>query len=365
MTPITLKFVVNLGDQFSMDSPGPLFYRWIPGENNAITLSLSPQTSLKLWIGQSKRSRPGHEEHPTPATADTKVWGKVEGGPLKGTLHFGSIPNNVLQAITEKKIGDQAYIQFGKSVVKDILESQLSRLIKILRINFGQYWLREFFPWDSRTYTLRGYCQNVLALEWSTNGTDWEDFIPDEPQLTFHVGTIGGGRQYLSLVAEKDWVILQSLMLSEYTPSEASSLLARAHELFARGRHRHAFIEAVTALEVAISELTVKNLGAPLPKDVADFSSQLVKRQLAAVSATSGLLSASDLEVALKAITLRNEIVHDGKTYGVEKQNELLGLLQVVTKILGNTVFKFPYLDGGNLQMPVSEWEKFESGLNS
>jgi hypothetical protein len=363
MTTISLRFAMHLGDPFSTDAQGPLFFRWLPRENSAITLAPSSQVSLKLWIERPRERYRGHEDHPLSVTADTKVWGKVEGGSLKGVLLHSSVPNDVLQAITRKKTGDRSYIEFGKSIVKDVLEPQLSRFIKILRVNFGQYWLRDLPPWDSRTYTLGGYCQNILALEWSINDTDWDSFIPNEAQLTFHAGSFGGGRQYLNLISESDWGILKDLMLSEHTPSEASSLLAQAHALFDRGHHRHAFIEAVTALEIAISELIAKNLGTTPPKDVENFSRQSIKTQLVAVSATSGLLSSSELEITLKAISIRNEMVHDRMTYGAEKRNEFMGLLQVTNKIAGGTVFKFPSLDGGNLQMPVSEWEKLESGL--
>lgn len=363
MTNVSLKFVVRLADHFSLDSQGPLFYRWMPSEQRAITLDLAPQARLRLWFDQVEHKRSGHEEHPKALTADTSVWGKVEAGPLRGILEMGSVSDNVLRVIADKKAGDPIYLQFGKSVVQDLLQPALSRFVRILRINFGQYWLRELLPWDSRTHTLGAYCQSVLSLEWSINDINWDPFIPNEHQLTFHVGSIGGGRQYLELIAEKDWAVLQEAATARYDPSEASLLLARAHELFDRGSHRHAFIEAVTALEVAIGELIARNLGATPPKEVEDFSSQLVKRQLVAVSATSGLLDASDLDAALKAITIRNEIAHDGKMYGAEKRNEFMGLLEVVSKIVGGVALKLPSPDGGNLAMPVKGWEDFESTL--
>lgn len=366
MAALSLRFTVRLGDSISLDAPGPLFFRWIPGEEHAINLSISPQTFLRLWIEQAKEIGPGHQvQHPKTATLDARVWGKVKGGPLRGTLELNSVQDEVLEVIAERKIGDPAYIQFGKFIVNTVLDPRLSRFIKILRINFGQYWIREFIPWDSRRYSLGGYCQSVLALEWSINGTDWERFVPNEPQQTINAGAIGGGRQYLSLANEKDWASLNDLMLFEYTPSDALLLLARAHELFDRRNHRYAFVEGVTALEMAIGELMTKNLGMTLPQEVEGFTNQSVKRQLVAVSATSGLLNAGDLDAALKAITIRNEIVHDGKAYGEEKRNEFMGLLRVVVKIMGSKVFKFPSIDSGNLQMSIGEWEKLEASVMS
>jgi hypothetical protein len=59
-----------------------------------------------------------------------------------------------------------------------------------------------------------------------------------------------------------------------------------------------------------------------------------------------GNIPLGDIEDTLKAIEIRNEIVHEGlNPQGVESRNILMGLFRAISSLLLGPEFKFPELN--------------------
>jgi hypothetical protein len=64
--------------------------------------------------------------------------------------------------------------------------------------------------------------------------------------------------------------------------------------------------------------------------------------QLIVVAAVVGGISDEDLTLAMKAIGIRNDVIHDGWNPQEDQISELLGLLRVAGKLLQGPVFRVP-----------------------
>lgn len=363
MGTLFLKFAVRLRNTFDTFPKGPLFHRWFPnGEEDAIALVLSPNAELKLWFDRMESRRGGLEDSQAVAPEVIARLGKVEAGPLRGLLEVRGRSREEIESLRNNKLGDPNYIQLGKLLVKDLLYPPLSRFISTIRTNYGQHWIEELPAWDSRTYSLGSYCSTFLNLKCSTDGGDtWGPFQPDERMVMLEARFSGDARYYRKYLTQDDWRCLQETVSQGYMPSHAAKLVAKAHQLFDLENIRFAFIEGVTALELAISELINRTFRENPPRELMEFAGLPVKKQLIAVAAVSGLLSEEDLQAGIKAIDIRNEIVHEGVDPHDEKRTEFYGLLKAISKLLLGPTFKFPQASSGNLEMRAERWEELEN----
>ena len=84
-------------------------------------------------------------------------------------------------------------------------------------------------------------------------GQTWDTFQYTELRLS--VGELRKKQDFREYLSEGDWRDISSLLHSDWSQSQAVSTLIRAIELFDNGQDRYAIVEAVTALEMALSEV--------------------------------------------------------------------------------------------------------------
>ena len=367
---LLIKFAVNLegGSGAFIRSPkGPLFHRWLPeGEKDSISFVTGyPYAKLKAWFERRGFMDGGFITYDTNRReVDETVIPQqavLDGGPLRGTIEFtGGISSEEMHAVLNNKIGDPAYVGLAKRVVLFIFP-HITRLISILRVQFGQYWLRELPAWDSRRESLGGYCASRLFMHWSADdGAAWHPFQPDESRTTITVELRTAGAAYADYMTSEDWAILKSLLESGFEPTLASHLLSRAYESLEDGDVKNGFVEGITALEVALSKIIKDRSNAvpSLEKDIDFVFSLRLSQRVALIPLLMPHMSMSDLPLVVKALKLRHAIVHDGLVPSDADTKILVALLKFTAQLVPGPHMKFPSANSGNSIKPVAEWEK-------
>lgn len=368
MPALLLKFKINLEDYSVSIHPrhhGPLFHRWLPdGEKDAIVLDTGdPNAELKVWFERlGFKHKDFIEFDYTRREVEPETIPKqaiLDAGPLVGLLEIHAVSEEESVSLRENKVGDARYVALGKKIVS-LIHVPVARFLDVLRTNYGQYWIRGLEKWDSRKESLARYCSLPLNLEWSLDeGKTWARFMPDEPtaRLTVTMSTARSFREYLT---KDDWQELAKVSREGHEPSLAALLLARAHQFLDQGNLKHALIEGVSALEVALEELVHQKLDGDnsLAKSMQAFWQLPLPARLIPVVSTLGTARLEDVKLAVEAIDMRNKVVHDGWDPPERAQHELSGLVNTVAALLPSPRFKFPTVNPGNKIMPLEEWEK-------
>lgn len=85
-----------------------------------------------------------------------------------------------------------------------------------------------------------------------------------------------------------------------------------------------------------------------------------IRSQLIIVFTILGNTTTQQIEEAVKAIKIRNDIVHKGKKLPAGSKDKLSILLKLVASIVSGPKFKFPKMNIGNAKMSLKEWKKLE-----
>jgi len=370
MTTLFIKFIVILEDHSLSQSSlaphfGPLFHRWLPdGKKNALKLSTTdPKANLKIWF-----DRRGYFDDSfikfdyNRKEVDPKIMeeqGILEAGPLFGLLEIQGISKENSDILRMNEVGHDLYISLGKRIVK-LICPLVQRFLNILRINYGQYWIAEFNQWDSRRETLGDYCDSDLSMKWRTTGEKkWKPFEPEEKQIMFEGHLPGDFSEYLT---KDDWQELVNTYQKGYDPSTAAFILSRAHQSFDQGYFREAFVEGATALEIALHEFIRNNLQASefLTTSIESFWNMPKGSQLTTVFTILCNTTTKQVEDAVKAYKIRNDIIHEGKNPPPGSKDKLIALLRLVALIISGPKFKFPEKNYGNARRPLRKWRKIE-----
>jgi hypothetical protein len=355
---LLLSFAIHL-DAIQLDHfvppHGPLFHRWLPdGRNDAVALPTADnRNSITLWFERRGFVEGGFIRYDRNRSevdqAIMRRQGNLEAGHVLGEAEYAALTESELTAIRSDGGGTSEYIGFGKRVVQ-FLQPPLSAFVDLLRTQYGQYWLPELRPWDSRRESLGAYCSTTLWLRWRERpDQEWRRFLPTDQSSTIVVEALPrrGCGEYLT---EADWRHIQATFQGCGNAPLALRVLARAHELQDTGHVREALIQAVTGIELSIeSFLTARNTRRSskivLPPQ---FFNLPLKAQLAVVVTASDLVPEATLERATKAIDLRNDIVHEGKACNDPSWELLLALMECGQALLGLTELKSPVLYAGN-----------------
>ncbi len=354
MKTLNISFAVTLENYFIDEfrrAHGPYFHKWLPdGDKDALTINMgSPNIELKLWFERKGYVRADgiivydQKKH----EVDENIMARqaiLDAGPLFGQLTINNVTEAQIEVLQQDKRNDPNYIQLGKELL-NFIYPVLSRLITILRVNYGQYWIRELEPWDSRKYPLGHYCQTFLEMRWALdNEQTWRDFKPSDGPITIRV-QLPSDEDYLQYLLPEDYKHIEKLLNENFSPSLAATSIGLAHQSLDRGNFKHAIIEAVTALEIALEEFHRSKFNADkeLLKQIKAFWDLPLRTQLL-VSANS--LPECDLESlkeAVRAIDMRNNVVHEG--WNPPNNAETFKTIQVFLKLISLFVegpkFKF------------------------
>jgi len=362
MVKLLLRFSIHLDNYDLKISPnGPLFHRYLPdGRNDELVLETGdPHFVLKVWFERRGFVSNGMIEFDySKKDIDPEVipkQGILDGGPLSGLAEIDNLSESELTLVREKKIGEPEFIKLGKKIVQTI-EPPVNNLFNILRIKYGQYWISNFPVFDSRHTSVGGYC-NSLQMQWSLDdGINWDDFIPDQPTLHF-TSTIGGNFDYY--LSKNDWDEIKIMAKKEYDPSVAATSLSQAYHYMDQDHLKHAIIEGVTSLELAMEEFFQSKLSGndSLLEKLGEF------RQLHMPTKTTMICTAigipiKDIEESLEIIKIRNDIAHNGIGPATDVKRKLFTVLNIVSILIFNKKYRFPAANHGNAIKSVEQWDE-------
>jgi hypothetical protein len=370
MSKLLLRFGIRLEARdtlFTLEHHGPQFHRWLPdGERDAIFLDTGdPDAVLKVWFERRGFVREGgfivYDQKRT--EVDPTVVAKqavLDAGPLIGLLEINEISEEELVPLRDNKVGDAIYKTLGKKATK-LIYSPVSNLINIIRTNYGQYWVQELEEWDSRQRSVGNYCRFVLNMKWSLDeGGTWTDFIADKEPGPPIVIVMQRGKSFREFISREDWGEIARVIREGYKPSIAASILARAHQLHDEGNLKYAFIEGVSALELALGDFVRSNLqtDARLSEDIKSFWNLPLRSQLIAIAIGRKEIPLEKLKDSLEAIEIRNKVIHEGLNPLENASTKLSRLLEVTAGLLSGPRVRFPEGNSGNALRPVEIWEQ-------
>ena len=242
---------------------GPLFHRWLPdGESDSISLLQSPGgTELRVWF-----DRCGYVDDkriqfdPERREIDPEVMacqGLLDAGPLNAELRYVGVSDEEIAALRRADFSagrtdpEPLYEALGKRVSK-LIGPPIHKFTQLLAINYGQYWLQPWLPYDSTQHATLGSYFSLCGAQWKSNtGEKWIPFRPSRLETHFSAEIPSRFDEYLN---KKDWRQLAQLAHSKEEPQLAVQCIALVNELVGQDRLRHALIECVTAFEVAFAE---------------------------------------------------------------------------------------------------------------
>jgi hypothetical protein len=79
------------------------------------------------------------------------------------------------------------------------------------------------------------------------------------------------------------------------------------------------------------------------------------------VALSVGKASTEDVEHSIKAIKMRNDVIHEGWDPTEKAKDELDGLLRTVSALLPGPRFRFPSTHSGNTVAPEEKWRTIPS----
>jgi hypothetical protein len=330
---------------------GPRFHRWLPdGERDALHLQTEePTATLRAWfrrLGKMDRSLIQFAQESTFDPSVISRQGVLDAGPLYGQLDLEIADEEISSLRTRSSEGERV----AKRLLR-LIEPPVSRLISILRVQYGQYWLMPDLKWDSRTRSLQNAISG-LHLEWRNPETDkWERIVVGENALNM-TASVAGRVYYDGFVTAQDWRGLESLVNSGREPSAAVVQIGATHEALDQDDYRLALIEGVTACEHCINEC-IRPKDAVLATAIQSFWGLPLPAQLVTVVSARGQeIDPKDVASALNTIDLRNKIVHEGWRPTRDNHQEIHkavdGLLRVLKALLAPLPIKFASAGGQN-----------------
>jgi hypothetical protein len=307
---------------------GPVFFQWLPlGPENGIRLCRG-DLELVLWLDVKSVQWAGEvaEEdihNHINLTADriyadiTATMDDVE------LLSYMPVRDFSRQPMEEEEPLAERYQTHGREVFS-LLADGVNRLLTFIRVEKGQFWLN---PLEIDLDRMASHSIEFEAKAKVDSGP-WFRWQPTLPE--FRVGVPIFREAPPRYLTPTDWPEAQAFVSAEGPPNLPRQLLAAAEAFADAGSERVALTEAVTALEVAVSQFMDSpkadyQLSDPLRSRLGlESLKSLKKRQrslMASVSFPLPILFDSDtltsetLDTCREAIRRRNQVVHDGLLY--------------------------------------------------
>jgi hypothetical protein len=361
MTGLQLAFQVHLTRHLPdfIVEVGPLFHRWLPdGKEDAIALTMpNEQEQIIVWLERRMVLNHGFLRWKPDGTAFDpdimKAQGKLDGGVLFGEMNaivstgeraaIGKRPFKVGEPFGDHDPESEEYITAGRRITEKI-QQRVRRLVTRLRTQYGQYWLEDLRPWDSRRMSLGTYCGSVLNLRWwNKPDASWYRFLPTAGTSTITAPRMPG-RGFGEYLTEADWRELQTHRCQSDVDI-GIQLLGAATEALDTGYWSYAFVAVAAALEFA--------LAARVQTDTSDLR---IKRALnrfddreslparAAVVLLASGIQADAVSAVLAAIETRNKIAHEGFLPKESEVFELRAVMQTIRSLMQLGELKTPIL---------------------
>ncbi len=358
MVDLELKFVIRLTNNDFYK--GPLFHRWLPN-NETDTIVLGKHFNIKVWFERRGFIRNSfiHYELDKREINNELIpkQAVLDGGFLRGSAKFKASEEQV-RAIQAEECDNNDYIRLGKEINEHILPP-ISKFIDLLRVDFGQYWIRPLSGWDARKESLGAYFTSI-GLHWRLDtNSEWKVFQPTRniQKITLNVLSDEGYQRYIT---QEDWNYLKQYTIEEhfenYKPSLAKTTLNKAQQSWDESNYSEAFMSAVSALELAITSF-IKNR-VPADHTIYNRLTNVFKGKKPKITLAEQVITIFSIkkdfeldliEKALDGIVIRNEIIHRGEEKATENNiNEFKALLKCVQSLIFEPHFKYPIFTTSN-----------------
>ena len=213
----------------------------------------------------------------------------------------------------------EEYKLLGQKILEATLRT-VNRLLSFFRNYKQQYWIKE----HPINFDRMGSCFIEYHAKAKIEGHEWARWYPP---TTDHTVIMSASRD--SAVTREEWEKVTDFVKSKRRPSLVLELLANAFLLIRDGHERSAIIEAVSALEVEISEFAAKPnyaafLGDELTERIAEQSlvSQVESlglrgtlRFLFPILLKPDVMPTGLLKDCREAVDIRNNVVHNGQRH--------------------------------------------------
>ncbi len=358
MVDIYLKFLIRLtNNEFYK---GPLFHRWLPNnENDAIVLG--KHFNIKVWFerrgfldGSFIRYKADKHDVRDDLIPKQAV---LDGGFLFGSAKYNATEEQI-KAVQAEELDNDDYCQLGKEIITHVL-IPVSKFIDLLRVDYGQYWIKPLLGWDSRKKKLGEYF-SPIRLQWRLdNRSEWKVFQPTRNE---HYSTVNlpSDDFYQTYITQEDWIHLKRFTtdkeFEEYKPNLAKKTLTKAQQSWDESNYSEAFISVVSALELAIGSYFKKRV----PTDF-KFKGKLNKvffgkkskitlaEKVVIIFSIKKDLRLDLIEKAIDGIEIRHGIIHRGEEMAIEsKIDEFLALSRCVQSLIFEPHYKYPKFTTSN-----------------
>jgi hypothetical protein len=312
-------------------------YQWLPDDKNECLIRQVDNITARLWIDKNcvNSLTPVDEEN-------IRQWVNIPVNKVHVDITIADVceelaafihdererPRNIHHGISpdheEYLRLSCEYEVLGLKVLKVALETY-NRFIRFARNNKSQYWLHERpfeenqMPSMNNSFHTTVYLEDCDGVRWCPPGTD---------VITFEFY----GEE--TSIKREEWNQFKEFVGSNSRPDLILELLANAQLLIDEGHGRSAIIEAVSALEIAVSSFSKKGkLDRLVTNDLLSrFDASQLQSQVKHMGFSGSLsylfpilfpdevLPIKILKHCQEVIQLRNNIVHNGQRDVVEKE---------------------------------------------
>jgi hypothetical protein len=315
-----------------------IFSRWLPIKDEEAFIVKEDNTELKLWFDISSTYWASQIEE-----KDLPKHVNVTAHRIFADIRLTDISDDLLRFIlagnsnggseSDIKLSSE-YKQLGETVLT-ITFKYLNRLVSYVRNEKGQYWLEQYGLNLDVMSSINVELKAQARIE--KEGTDWFRWNP--PAIDCITIELQDDARY---VKQDEWREIIRFVGSQARPALVRELLSNADNLAGNGHRRSAIIEAVTALEVAVSEFSksakfdeILEAKSAARIDTNAFASQVnhmgfsgTLRYLLPVLFREEVLPTSLLSTCYEAIAIRGNVVHEGQRD--VKEGKLWTLLKAI-----------------------------------
>lgn len=377
MANITICIILDLqapGSERPFGPVGPTFHRWLPdGEHDAIVMDTSGAGAepVRVWferraINSGRRLEfnwEGKDFDPSIMVRQTPL----DAGYLCADAVFAVADDRVTGALerldggapTQSDSDADSLERFGRSVHRRMIPA-LQAFIHRLRIQFGQHWLRELNSWDSRRESLGNYFGSLNASWYQDGDHTKRRFCPT-------VGEVRAALQFnlsgqFDVLTQDDWEYLKVTASGKPEMTLGHEILVEAHRLWDRGEMHWALVEATTAVELLVNDCYRKaydkktNAG-ERARSLAGQARIKIADRIVALCARDPGVERDLVDGALRAIDVRNKIVHEGWRAPTEQEvaTDARGLIALGQALVGLERFRLPRANVGGCLLPAED----------
>lgn len=307
--------------------PAMHFSRWLPITADESIIVREDDLRLEFWFDESSTewaTRIEKEEFSQYTSVPAhRVFADVtiENVPdelanfIIGTDHYRR--NRSTLTVEEQQLVYR-YRELGEQV-HTLTLTYLNRFISYIRCRMGQYWLAEY---SINNGSIRDDFLHFDTQVKMNNSTEW---VPWRPTIGTHITIelIGESRT----IAMDDWEEVKNFIISSRRSPLVGELLSGAEALAKNEHRRSALTEAVTALEVAISEFAQQSEASEAYSssfsermDIPSLKNQIEHlglsgtiRYLFPVIFSEEQVSTDVMKHCQEAISYRQNVVHQGQ----------------------------------------------------